>query len=489
MHTPELIKLEVHQDTQIHRLYATPPCSTFLTFPNPSFDERSYSSHNLTKFNTSCTPPSLYRRQVPLAKSIRGTKRYPPLTLDHDLLKEPDTSISQVKQTRSQVSSLRPDSHFSSTLPVPPRPHVPRPPNAFMLFRSDFLKKGVIPSHIERRQQNLSRIAGQCWNLLPVEEKEKWQEKAAKVLTEHQKQNPDYKFTPAPRGSRRTRGKGRTGADGVTIDDEDRIRKIREEYTQISGPAAMPTRRRKVRAHSRHVDKNQDTSIDDLQYRSGHDPLPPSTPLVPSIPPLPSLSQATDQSPPLPPFFSQNSVPHAIIPHRPSTTLGFASPQVPSRIGLCLTRPSSTGSSESELSTYLRDLDITPTSANVRNISMPSTPSMPTPPVTPMISEQHFLDALRDTLPFTALNRCGALSSELACPTPRWNEYPNGNNSESFLSALYSDNLFPSIVSPHDNQEYSTYEENYFLGSFETSMPEEWELDCSLADVGNTYGL
>ncbi|EGO28384.1 hypothetical protein SERLADRAFT_346362, partial [Serpula lacrymans var. lacrymans S7.9] len=69
-----------------------------------------------------------------------------------------------------------------------------RPPNAFMLYCSDFLKKGIIPSHIERQQQNLSRVVGECWNMLPVEEKASWDKKATEAQAAHLAQHPNYKF-------------------------------------------------------------------------------------------------------------------------------------------------------------------------------------------------------------------------------------------------------------------------------------------------------
>ncbi|KAG9317529.1 hypothetical protein JVU11DRAFT_1735 [Chiua virens] len=73
---------------------------------------------------------------------------------------------------------------------------IPRPPNAFMLYRSDFLKRRAVPPEIERRQQNLSRIAGQCWNTLPDSEKEYWFNQAAIVRAEHRARYPFYKAGP-----------------------------------------------------------------------------------------------------------------------------------------------------------------------------------------------------------------------------------------------------------------------------------------------------
>ncbi|KAE9410426.1 hypothetical protein BT96DRAFT_749535, partial [Gymnopus androsaceus JB14] len=69
-----------------------------------------------------------------------------------------------------------------------------RPPNSFMLFRSDFLKRDVIPASVEKRQQTLSRVAGEVWNLMPLEEKKKWHEKSAEALRIHSLRHPNYKF-------------------------------------------------------------------------------------------------------------------------------------------------------------------------------------------------------------------------------------------------------------------------------------------------------
>lgn len=73
---------------------------------------------------------------------------------------------------------------------------IPRPPNAFMLYRSDFLKRRVVPPEVEKRQQNLSRIAGQCWNMLPDTEKAIWYGKAAVVRAEHRARYPSHKTGP-----------------------------------------------------------------------------------------------------------------------------------------------------------------------------------------------------------------------------------------------------------------------------------------------------
>jgi hypothetical protein len=242
------------------------------------------------------------------------------------------------------------DSQPSPSVP-PTRTHIPRPPNAFMLFRSDFLKRGIIPTHVERRQQNLSRIAGQCWNLLSSEEKEKWQEEAAKVLIEHQKRNPDYKFKPAPRGTRRSKGKGRSGYNAGAGDSEDRIRKIRERYTHMAGPAATPPRRRRSRAEDDHV---KAAKYEDIEFHQAA-----QIPLPPSLSSSPSLSSESDYC--LPPSLSPDpSFHYPAPPRRPSTSLGFSytHDNTPPPSGRSLTRPPSASFSDTGLCTPLRDLNI-----------------------------------------------------------------------------------------------------------------------------------
>ena len=47
--------------------------------------------------------------------------------------------------------------------------HIPRPPNAFMLFRADFVRQKHVPGSIETSHVSLSKIIGQCCCLLCVE--------------------------------------------------------------------------------------------------------------------------------------------------------------------------------------------------------------------------------------------------------------------------------------------------------------------------------
>ncbi|KAF5388263.1 hypothetical protein D9615_000360 [Tricholomella constricta] len=480
MRTNSPMKQEESDPAPYSRLYTISP------YPSPSkskgspFGEWSFSSA------ASCTidpSPQFQHTLYYGASSSRHDIQSTPMVYHHA-----NNDLSTA--LRIDHSSLSPDPMYSSSSQKPPRTHVPRPPNAFMLYRSDFLKRGVIPSHVERRQQNLSRIAGQCWNLLPAEEKVQWQERAAQVLVEHQKRNPDYKFTPAPRGSRRQKAKGRLNGDGEAVEGEDRIRQIREEYTRIAGPTASPARRRRPRAQNRSRNLDQEPMRESPLSQAAATPLPPS--ISPS--PSPSLTSPGNDSneAPLPPFFPQYSFPHIVPPRRPSTSLGFATASTSQengsvRSGLNLTRPSS-AASETGLTNYLKDLDITPTAATFPRLSSSASPttsvqnSYPNSQLyLPEVSAQH------DETSYPSLNIPFSGMSFME----KDSELESSPNSDSFLSTLYSSEPFtfslPPLPAP---QEYSPLGDSYLFDHMAPSAFQEgWDLETSFGDAAKSYIL
>ncbi|KAF7345274.1 HMG box domain-containing protein [Mycena sanguinolenta] len=74
--------------------------------------------------------------------------------------------------------------------------YIPRPPNAFMLFRADFVRQKHVPGSIETNHGSLSKIIGNCWRALPLGEKHIWEVKAKHAKAEHKLKYPDYKFRP-----------------------------------------------------------------------------------------------------------------------------------------------------------------------------------------------------------------------------------------------------------------------------------------------------
>ena len=76
---------------------------------------------------------------------------------------------------------------------------IPRPRNAFMIYRSTVWAQQKIPTGIERDHRHISRIIGHCWNSLPEEEKRIWRAKAEEEKQEHLRKYPGYRYSPITR--------------------------------------------------------------------------------------------------------------------------------------------------------------------------------------------------------------------------------------------------------------------------------------------------
>lgn len=87
-------------------------------------------------------------------------------------------------------------------MPSEKRKKISRPPNAFMLFRSWLIRHGKLPPEVEKRQQNISKIAGKAWRLLDETTKNGWRDEALKLLQDHERSYPNYKFEPSPKNCR-----------------------------------------------------------------------------------------------------------------------------------------------------------------------------------------------------------------------------------------------------------------------------------------------
>ncbi|KAG6852514.1 hypothetical protein C0991_011281 [Blastosporella zonata] len=84
-----------------------------------------------------------------------------------------------------------------------PEDHIPRPPNAFILFRSSFIKSQHVSTEVETNHSTLSKIIGLTWKNLPNDERLLWHAKAKAALDEHKRRFPQYAFRPT-----QTRHKG-----------------------------------------------------------------------------------------------------------------------------------------------------------------------------------------------------------------------------------------------------------------------------------------
>ncbi|KAJ7625882.1 hypothetical protein FB45DRAFT_1030211 [Roridomyces roridus] len=108
-----------------------------------------------------------------------------------------------------------------------PDGHIPRPPNAFILFRSSFIRSQRVSSEVETSHSTLSKIIGLTWQNLSMDERRVWHDRAREAMIEHRRRFPAYAFRPANR-----RGRGSISSDSVADNN------------------TPPTSKRRVREHA-----------------------------------------------------------------------------------------------------------------------------------------------------------------------------------------------------------------------------------------------
>lgn len=107
--------------------------------------------------------------------------------------------------------------------------HVPRPRNAFILFRSHAVSTNLIPKDLGiRDHKSVSQVVAAVWRGFGAEEKRQWEELAEQEKREHREKYPDYTYKPKTRGPRKPVGTGkkalakkaRLDAEGKGSDEE-----------------------------------------------------------------------------------------------------------------------------------------------------------------------------------------------------------------------------------------------------------------------------
>ncbi|CAO1631860.1 unnamed protein product [Parajaminaea phylloscopi] len=120
---------------------------------------------------------------------------------DHTAASQQDSVSSEGRPARKPRKST-PGSHAKKRAPG----HIPRPRNAFILFRSHAVRTGLVPKDMERDHRNISRIVSLMWNSLSESDRETWQQEAQKEKEQHALLYPDYKYRPgAPKQAKAKR--------------------------------------------------------------------------------------------------------------------------------------------------------------------------------------------------------------------------------------------------------------------------------------------
>ncbi|KAF2839703.1 hypothetical protein M501DRAFT_902699, partial [Patellaria atrata CBS 101060] len=81
----------------------------------------------------------------------------------------------------------------------PPEPKVPRPRNAFILYRQHH-QANIAAQHPGLPNPDISKILGEQWKAEEDKVREQWKILAGEEKERHQAQYPDYRFKPRRQG-------------------------------------------------------------------------------------------------------------------------------------------------------------------------------------------------------------------------------------------------------------------------------------------------
>lgn len=117
------------------------------------------------------------------------------------------------RQHRHHNESLWRDTSSKITPPVTKAdvraPKVPRPSNAFFLFRQHHQSE-VRSENPDLRNPDISKVLGRMWKALTEEEWNVWKQAAEEEKIRHRQRYPDYQYRPRPARKRGARGGGRS---------------------------------------------------------------------------------------------------------------------------------------------------------------------------------------------------------------------------------------------------------------------------------------
>ncbi|KAF2433953.1 hypothetical protein EJ08DRAFT_19327 [Tothia fuscella] len=118
-------------------------------------------------------------------------------------------SIAQVSRNPAENTESPGGGPISSICLCQPDPKIPRPRNAFILYRQRH-QQNIIAQHPGLPNPEISKIAGELWRAEPDEVKNEWKSLAEEEKNRHAQQYPDYRFQP--------RHKNKTSPTSTTAD-------------------------------------------------------------------------------------------------------------------------------------------------------------------------------------------------------------------------------------------------------------------------------
>lgn len=157
--------------------------------------------------------------------------------------------------------------------------HIPRPRNAFILFRSHAITSGLIPRSIGvKDHKNISQIVGGVWRGLSEVERQQWEELAEEEKRRHLAKYPNYAYRPKQTDKPRA-------APGYGKKARAKAARLAAEYAELTG-TDLEEAERYCLAQQQHQHANIWSGTNNSSTTSGDDNGSSASFLLPP-PPLP----------------------------------------------------------------------------------------------------------------------------------------------------------------------------------------------------------
>jgi hypothetical protein len=159
--------------------------------------------------------------------------------------------------------------------------HIPRPRNAFILFRSHAITSGLIPRSIGvKDHKNISQIVGGVWRGLSEVERQQWEELAEEEKRRHLAKYPNYAYRPKQTDKPRA-------APGYGKKARAKAARLAAEYAELTGTDLHEAERYFLaQQHQQHAHVRSGTN-DSSTSTSGDDHASSSSASVLPVPPVP----------------------------------------------------------------------------------------------------------------------------------------------------------------------------------------------------------
>ncbi|KAJ9123245.1 hypothetical protein QFC22_001441 [Naganishia vaughanmartiniae] len=135
-------------------------------------------------------------------RDIQSPHQLPPQHMMHSL-PMPTNQVDNAEIVRAvhtvAAPTPQPPKKKKSHARKQPVGHIPRPRNAFILFRKHITDNDLIPKSVEVKHQNISIVASKMWAEAPPAVKAQFTEAAKKEKEEHARLYPNYRYQPAYR--------------------------------------------------------------------------------------------------------------------------------------------------------------------------------------------------------------------------------------------------------------------------------------------------